>query len=207
MKCELINGDCLEEMKKIPDGSIDLVLTDPPYGIGKPKTTGFTKKRGDFGKYKTDKKVTKEYLDVIFRISKNQVIFGAQYYLDYLPPTKEMWMWDKKTGKNYFADGELIWTSYTGTIRIFQHQWCGCFKDSERGIKAVHPNQKPIKVMEWCLRKTNEGDTVLDPFMGSGTTGVACKNLNRNFIGIELDKEYYEIAKKRIEDIPLPDPN
>ena len=196
---QIIHGDCLEEMKKIPDGSVDLVLTDPPYGIySNKKATGFSKKRVDWGLAKKKKKVTKEYFDEIFRIGKNQVIFGAQYYIDYLKPTKEMWLWDKKTGKNYFADGELIWTSYRGTIRIFQHQWCGCFKASERGVKAQHPTQKPIAVMEWCLRKSKEGDTVLDPFMGSGTTGVACKNLNRNFIGIELDEEYFEIAKARI---------
>ena len=194
----LMLGDCLEKMKEIPDGSVDCVITDPPYGIGKMNTTGFTRTRGDFGKYLFDKKVKKEYFDEIFRVSKNQVIFGAQYYLDYLPPTKEMWVWDKKTGKNYFADGELIWTSYNGTLRIFPHQWCGCFKESERGIKSVHPTQKPIKVMEWCLRKTKNNDTVLDPFMGSGTTGVACANLSRNFIGIELDPTYFEIAKERI---------
>lgn len=200
----LIHGDCLEEMKKIPDGSIDLVLTDPPYGIYSDKeATGFSKKRVDWGLGEWDKKVSKEYFEEIFRISKNQVIFGAQYYIDYLKPTKEMWLWDKKTGKNYFADGELIWTSYNGTIRIFQHQWCGCFKASERKVKSVHPTQKPVAVMEWCMRKTKENDTVLDPFMGSGTTGIACKNLNRNFIGIELDKEYFEIANKRIYGLNL----
>ena len=195
---KVIQGDCLEVMKEIPDKSVDLLLTDPPYGIGKEKTTGFTKKRVDFNRYKTDIKVSKEYFDEMFRISKNQVIFGAQYYLDYLPPTKEMWVWDKKTGANYFADGELIWTSYNGTIRIFRHQWCGCFKDSERGIKAQHPTQKPIVVMEWCLRKTKENDIILDPFAGSGTTGVACKNLNRNYILIEKEPEYIDIINKRL---------
>jgi len=198
---ELYHGDCLIEMAKIPDGSVDLICTDPPYGIGKEKaTTGFTKKRGDFGGYGFDTKLSKDFFSEMFRVSKNQVIFGFQYYIPFFPETKEIWVWDKKTGKNYFADGELAWTSYTGTTRIFQHQWCGCFKASERGADKLHPTQKPVALMEWCLRNTKEGDTILDPFMGSGTTGVACANTGRGFIGIELDKDYFKIAEKRIKE-------
>jgi site-specific DNA-methyltransferase (adenine-specific) len=197
---QIILGDCLEVMRGFEDNQFDLVLTDPPYGIySNKKATGFSKKRVDWGLGDWDKRVTREYFDEMFRVSKNQVIFGANYYLDFLPPTKEMWVWDKKTGKNFFADGELMWTSYTGTTRIFLHQWCGAFKDSERGIKAQHPTQKPIAVMKWCLRKTKEGDQILDPFVGSGSTLIACKNLNRNYIGIEINPDYVKIAEDRLK--------
>jgi site-specific DNA-methyltransferase (adenine-specific) len=121
---QVVNGDCLEAMKLIPDKSIDMILTDPPYGIySDKKATGFAKKRVDWGLGEWDKKVEKKYFDEMFRISKNQVIWGLNYYIDYLFPTKEIWVWDKKTGNNFFADGELAWTSFKGTLRIFRHQW------------------------------------------------------------------------------------
>lgn len=195
---KIIQGDCLEVMKDFKDNQFDLVITDPPYGIySDKKATGFAKKRIDWGLGNWDKKVSSEYFKQIFRVSKNQVIFGAQYYFDYLPPTKEVWVWDKKTGDNFFADGELIWTSYRGTLRIFRHQWCGAFKDSERGQNAEHPTQKPVALIKWCMRYTNESDTILDPFAGSGSTLRAAKDLNRKCTVIEINPAYIEIIKKR----------
>ncbi len=196
---QVVCGDCLPIMRLIPDKAIDLVLCDPPYGIyTDKKATGFSKKRIDWGLGNWDKKVKKEYFDEIFRISKNQVIFGLQYYIDYLSSTKEVWLWDKKTGNNFFADGELAWTSYTGTLRIFRHQWCGAFKASERKEKSQHPTQKPIELMKWCMRNTKEDDVILDPFAVSGSTLVAAKQLGRKYIGIEINKYYCDIARDRL---------
>mgnify|MGYP001570954458 CR=1 FL=1 len=196
---QILQGDCLEVMKTFPDKSIDLILTDLPYGIySDKKVTGFAKKRIDWGLGNWDIKVGKNYFDEMFRISKNQVIFGLQYYIDCLLPTKEVWVWDKKTGNNFFADGELAWTSYSGTLRIFRHQWCGAFKDSERKEKSQHPTQKPVELMKWCMRNTKENDIILDPFLGSGTTAVAAKQLGRKYIGIEISEKYCQIARDRL---------
>lgn len=201
-------ADCLEFMKQLPDKCVDLVLTDPPYGIFKRKDSGIMfGKETIYSKDKTasdwDNRPTKEYIDEIKRISKNYVIWGGNYMADLIGYCKEPWVWDKKTGNNGYADGELAFTSYDGTLRIYHHQWCGAFKDSERGERAIHPTQKPVQLMQWCLRKTNENDLILDPFLGSGTTAVACQNLHRNFIGIEIDKKYCEIAEKRLRQKPL----
>ena len=109
-------------------------------------------------------------------------------------------IWNKLTGNNTYADGEMAWTSFKkGTLRIYTHQWCGAFKDSERGLKNWHPTQKPQALMEWVIgRYTDKGDIVLDPFLGSGTTVEACKLLHRNFIGIEINPDYCKVAEKRL---------
>jgi DNA modification methylase len=108
-------------------------------------------------------------------------------------------VWNKKTGNNTYADGELAFTNTVGTMRIFNHQWCGAFKDSERGLRAIHPTQKPVQLMEWCIKLCSLANTILDPFMGSGTTLVAAKQLNRKAIGIEIEEKYCEIAVKRLQ--------
>ena len=202
----IICGDCLEVLKEMPDKCVDLCLTDPPYGIFKPM--GENGAMGNFsgmGKDASewDKIPSKEVFDEIKRISKNYVIWGGNYFADKIGYCKEPWIWDKKTGDNFFADGELAFTSYQGTLRIYHHQWCGAFKDSERGLKAIHPTQKPLELMRWCLRKTEENDLILDPFLGSGTTAVACQELHRRFIGIEISEKYCEIARERLKQKPL----
>ena len=203
MTVELMLGDCLEEMKKLKDKSIDLILCDPPYGLEWSPTTLFgketpqTKSLNDLQRW--DKKPNKEIFDEIIRIGKNWIIWGGNYFADYLGACRSPLIWDKKTGDNNYADGEMAFTSFQkGTLRIFRHQWCGAFKDSERGIQNLHPTQKPVELMLWCIRKVPEAKTILDPFMGSGTTGVACVKLDRNFIGMEIDPKYFEIAKRRI---------
>lgn len=199
----LIHGDCLQEMKKIPDGSIDLVLTDPPYGVKADKgTSGFgsAKNRHYIGGW--DKKTPgKEYFDEILRIGKTVLIFGGNFFTDKLPARGHWIVWDKKgevAFKNPFSDCELIWTSIKKKpIKKYVFKQQGFITDSKD--VRVHPTQKPSELVQQLIEVySKDGDTILDPFMGSGTTGVACKNLNRNFIGIELDKDYFEIAKARI---------
>ena len=209
MKSEIILGDCLEVMRTMPDKSFDLVLTDPPYGIFTREDDGMMfGKETIYSKDKTaskwDKRPSKEYFDEIKRVGKDYVIWGGNYFADILGACKEPWLWDKQTGNNGYADGEMAFTSYQGTLRIFHHQWCGAFKASERGQRAMHPTQKPIELMKWCLRKTEEGQTILDPFMGSGTTAIAAKQMNRNFIGIEISPEYVKIANERLSALSEP---
>lgn len=203
IKNTIICNDCLEVMKQLPDKCVDLVLTDPPYGLTWSPTTLFgketpqTKALSDLQSW--DKKPTFQVFEEIIRVSKNQIIWGGNYFCDYLGAFKRPLIWNKLTGNNNYADGELAWTSLGGTMRIFTHQWCGAFKDSERGVRNVHPTQKPRELMLWCIRQLKDVKLVLDPFFGSGTTGVACESLGINYIGIEISPEYCRIAEKRIQ--------
>ncbi len=242
---ELIHGDCLEEMKKIPDGSVDLVLTDPPYG-----TTAC----------KWDTIIPFEPMwEQLKRVTKKNgaiVLFGSQPFTSALVMSNPKmfryeWVWDKGKGSNpllarkqpmkshenimvfaekqtnynpQMTDGKSYKIPRTGGNRT--NSIVGAKSDNKDFIQKtdptkrypqtiqrfsihcgskIHPTQKPVALMEYLTKTyTNEGETVLDFTMGSGTTGVACKNLNRNFIGIELDETYYNIAKKRIENTTLP---
>ena len=180
------------------------ILTDPPYGIFK-NTGGDGKMFGKETIYSIDDKAAQwdsrpddDLLRSLMKF-KEYVIWGGNYFADVLGASKGVLVWDKKTGNNSYADCELAWTNATGTTRILHHQWCGAFKDSERGERSVHPTQKPIAVMAWAIGFC-KSDTILDPFMGSGTTGVACAKMGKKFIGIELDEDYFNIACRRIEE-------
>lgn len=203
MKVELMQGDCLELMKNIPDKSVDLVLTDPPYGKKADKGThGFgSAKNRRYGGGWDNKRQGKEYFNEIMRVSKNAIIFGGNYFCDMLPPSTHWIFWDKKGDiqfHNPFADGELIYTTFRKPVKRIVFIQQGFINDSKD--KRYHPTQKPSELVQILLEKyTLDGDTILDPFMGSGSTGVACVNTGRNFIGIELNENYYNIAKQRIE--------
>jgi DNA modification methylase len=207
-------GDCLDLMKEMPDKSVDLVLTDPPYGIG--EAAGKNKNRGgpvfgkkqnfvdavDYGNLEWDNAPpSEEYFNEMFRISKNQIIFGGNFF-DF-PPSSCWIVWDKDNGDNDFADCELAWTSFKSAVRKFTWRWNGLLQeDMAHKEKREHPTQKPLPLMEWCLQKYSEsGDLILNPFLGSGTTAVACKKLGRNFIGIEKEPAYVGIALKRLEKV------
>ena len=202
---KLIHADCLEVMKEMPDNSVDCVVTDPPYGIGeaagKNKTRGERVPATDYGVLDWDNAPpNQDYFDELIRVSKNQVIFGGNFFD--LPPSPCWIVWDKDNGACDFADCELAWTSFKTAVRLFKYKWHGMLQGNmAHKEKRVHPTQKPLPVMEWIIRNfTQEGETILDPFMGSGTTGVACAKLGREFMGIELHEPYYEIAKKRISE-------
>ena len=204
MDIQLYNGDFLELMKNIPDGSVDLVLTDPPYSKKADKGTngfGSAKNRRYSGGWDSQRP-TKEVFDEMLRIAKNAIIFGGNYFCDILPPSNHWIFWDKKGDiafQNPFADGELIYTTFKKPIKRIVFKQQGFITDSKD--KRYHPTQKPSELVEMLIKEySDEGDTILDCFMGSGTTGVACINTNRNFIGIELDKGYFDIAEKRIKE-------
>lgn len=203
---QLYRADCLDILPTL--GSVDAVITDPDYGIhDTKKKTGFIKPRIDTGANSWRGRPSNATLIAVRGIAPIVVIWGFGYFASALGDCVAPLVWDKKTGANFFADGELAWTSFkTGTLRIFRHQWCGCFKDSERGQKAKHPTQKPIKLIEWCIEQCDrhgQANTILDPYMGSGTTGVACVKTGRRFVGVEIDPDYFEIAKRRIQEAQM----
>ena len=206
----VVCGDCLEVMRGMPDGGVDFVLTDPPYGIGESNKKNLS--RGnmaapkDYGDYSWDKeKIGRDKVEEIRRISKDQIIFGGNYYAGWLPSSSCWIVWDKRNGDNDFADCELAWTSLKKAVRKIEHTWNGMIRQG--GEERFHPTQKPLRVMEWIIdRFTSPNDLILDPFAGSGTTLVAAKMLGRRYIGIEIDPKYCAIAEERLRNTtpPLP---
>ena len=198
-------GDCLELMKEIPDKSIDLIVTDPPYGKKADKgTNGFgTSKNRRYQGGWDNQRPDKQVFDEMFRISKNLIIFGANYFCDMLPFSNHWIFWDKKgdiSFKNPFADGELIYTTFTSPIKrvVFKQQ--GFITDSKD--KRYHPTQKPSELIQMLIEQySNEGDIILDPFLGSGTTAKMAVLNNRHYIGFELDSQYFDIACKRLDEL------
>lgn len=187
----LINGDC-EEMLPIKS---DAVVTDPPYGIGEHGGACRTRGKPGYSKHADkgwdDETPSKEIFDAILESSETVVIWGGNYFADKLPPTMGWLYWRKLMGGD-FSDGELAWTSKRMALR----EYTKCPK----GMDKAHPCEKPVALMAWAMErcKVPEGATVLDPYMGVGTTGVACLRTGRNFIGIERDAEYYKTACDRI---------
>ena len=198
------NCDCLEFMKQVPDGYFDLVLTDPPYGIDAGGGVGGTyakkgwKKRIIHDKKEWDKEIpSKEYFDEIQRISKNSIIFGGNYFAHLLPASKGWIYWSKRMGGN-FSDGELAWTSFDRGLKAVE-----IGRQQELApLERVHPTQKTPKLFRWILTEyinRENTKTIFDPFMGSGTTAIACKSLGLDWCGCELEADYCEIARKRLE--------
>jgi DNA modification methylase len=183
----------------MPDETLDAVITDPPYGLGenskKNKSREKLAKPLDYGNYDWDSQpASKEQINCCRKISKKQVFFGGNYFE--LPPSPSWIVWDKlNTGD--FADCELAWTSHKKAVRKFTYLWNGMIKQHPED--RFHPTQKPLALMKWVIENyTDNNDTILDPFMGSGTTGVACVQTGRKFIGIEIEPKYFDIACERI---------
>ena len=191
--CRLILGDCRDVLPTLP--KVDAVVTDPPYGIGEDggKFRGRTGQRIKvLPKMGWDvTRPDREVFDLILQAGDEQIIWGGNYFADFLPPSKGWLYWQKLMGGD-FSDGELAWTSRDKALREFT-----C---CPKGKGGLHPTQKPVEVMQWCLALLPDAATILDPFMGSGTTGVACVNLGRSFIGIEREPSYFDIACRRIEE-------
>lgn len=194
-------GDCRDILPTL--GQVDAVVTDPPYGIGeaagKAKTRGKLAKAIDYGDDDwDDQPIDSDLITSVRAAGRWQIIFGGNYYD--CPPTSCWLVWDKENGANDFADCELAWTNLPKAVRRIRYMWNGMLRANgeERGD---HPTQKPIGVMKWAIGHLPEPNhTILDPFMGSGTTGVAAVQMGRDFIGIEREPKYFDIACKRIED-------
>lgn len=201
----IILGDCLEFMRKLPDKCIDLVLTDPPYGIGVGKSQSewkgvCAKQRGYTAKTWDEAIPSKEYFAEMTRVSKNQIIWGGNYFTDRLPNSSCWLVWNKLNGENDFADCELAFTSFKKAVRLFEFRWQGMLQGDMKHKEArVHPTQKPVPLFSWCLEQYSKpGDIVLDPFSGSGTTAIAAHRLGRRFICVEKDAEYHAASVERL---------
>lgn len=187
----------------LPMLDVDAVVSDPPYGIGFAHGGG----GGKLARSTVFAGVAiagddKPFDPSDFLRFRTVVLWGANHYAERLPSSAGWLIWDKRDGvcSNDQADCEIAWTNAPMPARLMRHLWNGMLKASERGESRVHPTQKPVAVMEWCLKLvTVTGEKVLDPFMGSGTTGVACAKLGRKFIGIEIEPKYFDIACRRIE--------
>lgn len=194
--CTLYLGDCREVLPTL--GRVDAVITDPPYGIGKDGQTESTGKHGGRKGYEflgwDSARPTPDVFAAILKAAPTPVIWGGNYFADLLPPTGKWFVWDKGQRINQ-PDGELAWTSMPGALRIATMNRVKLLLDG-----AEHPTQKPVDLMMWCLDQLPDATTILDPFMGSGTTGVACARLCRRFIGIEIEPRYFDIACRRIEE-------
>jgi len=186
--CRLILGDCLEVLPTLDP--VDAVVTDPPYGISANRMTlGKGKKQFSRGRGWDDERPNIAWIPDFARWF---CVWGGNYFADILPPTNDILVWHKLNDGRSFSECEFAWTNAGKQVRIRQHHWSGEEKS--------HPTQKPLAVMEWSLGFFPDAHAVLDPFMGSGTTGVACARLGRRFIGIEIDETYFDIACRRIEE-------
>ena len=193
---QITNEDNMLLMARYPDNYFDLAIVDPPYGIGINESIGRRKgeKHSGYKKVKWDNEIpTKDYFNELFRVSKNQIIWGGNYFLDYLNATPCFLMWDKGFSELVtFAQFELAWTSFKTSSKKFNH--------SHIQNDKQHPTQKPIKLYKWILDKyANEGDKILDTHLGSGSIAIACHDYKFDLTACELDKEYFDKAMERIE--------
>tara|TARA_R100001163_G_C5054844_1_gene191343 strand:- start:131 stop:730 length:600 start_codon:yes stop_codon:yes gene_type:complete len=188
-----ITNECnMKLMSRYKDNYFDLAIVDPPFGIDS-RMQG-TKNMGKQDTSWNDKIPDKKYFTELFRVSKNQIIWGANYYANLLSNERDWLVWDKKQGDLGFSMHELAWTSFDKTPKIVRIQ-------TLRGhIKRIHPCEKPVKLYEWLLMEyANSGDKIIDTHLGSGSIAIACHNLNYDLTACELDKEYFNSAIKRIE--------
>jgi site-specific DNA-methyltransferase (adenine-specific) len=200
-KSEIYNIDCIEGMKKYPDNYFELAIVDPPYGINVNMNAGRKKdtksKKRIIKKWDNDTP-SKNYWDELFRCSKNQIVCGANYFTDFLPISMGWIFWDKCVAAGCsFSDGELIWTSYNQSLKKAVIPYSGFI--GMEGEK-FHPTTKPIKLYKWILNKyAKEGDKILDTHLGSGSSRIAAYDLGFEFIGFELDEDYFKASDKRFK--------
>ena len=201
------NMDCLNFMKHIPNNFFDLIITDPPYGvdIAKSGKVGYSNERAKVTEFKPSEwdnsLPDKIYFKEMLRVSKNQIIFGGNYMTKFLPPSSCWIVWDKRKNEFCnFADCELAWTSFETAIRIFRYKWDGMLQENMKWKeKRFHITQKPIALGRWLLKKYAEkGNTIFDPFAGSGSFLIASKQKGFKFIGCEIDENYYKVINERL---------
>lgn len=190
LKNQIHLGDCLDFMRQMPDKCVDLVLTDPPYGIGydrqaaKQSGTKHGKAAAAKKEYKgsglDDQIPQNEVFSEIIRVSKNQIIFGGNYFSHILPPSSGWIFWDKETGSNQFSDGELAWSSFDIPLRKVTYTWNG--------------------MIQGDMKNKEKGMSIFDPFSGSGTTALACHDLGLDFICVEKDPDYHAASVKRLQE-------
>ena len=194
----ITNEDNMQLMARYEDKHFDLAIVDPPYGLGNRLSNGGGKRKDDPSRLlyvdkEWDILPTAEYWKELFRVSKNQVVFGANYFLKYLPNTRGFVCWDKNQSMPTLSACELVWTSFDKPAKIM--------KKSSTDLNRFHPTQKPIYVYEFMFNycKTQKGDKILDTHLGSGSIAIACHDYGFDLTACELDKEYYDKAMQRIQ--------
>ena len=199
-KIELHNVDCLPFMKQCKDKQFDLAIVDPPYGLGidgqkESKKKGAQIRKAHEFKGWDNAIPNKEYFDELKRISKNQIVWGANYFTEFLEPTKAWVFWYKGQQGLTMSDGEMAWTSLKKVTRMVNIHRTHIWQEN-----PMHPTQKPVKLYKWLLKNyAEEGQTIFDSHLGSGSIAIACDELGFDFTGLEIDKGYFEEANKRID--------
>lgn len=198
---EVFNEDCIEGMKRYPDKCFDLAVVDPPYGID---VTKLKIRANDKNKHWDKNTPTQEYFDELFRVSKNQIIWGMNFLNDYLGRCEKTIIWDKQNDGTFGSDYELAWTSFEGSRQeICRIMWYGYFYPKDE-LPLIHPTQKPKKLYRWMLSKfAKQGDKILDTHLGSGSSRIAAYKAGLDFTAFEIDTEYYEKQERRFQDFKL----
>ena len=203
---EVYNEDCVEGLKRFSDNHFDLAIVDPPYGIGAGSKSFINRntankraekfyKDNDWDKCTPDA----EYWKQLMRVSKNWIVWGGNYFTEYLPPARCFIVWDKKTGANSYADCELALTNIDSNARIITKFWLGAHAQDDDG--RIHPTQKPIMVYDFIYQNyAKEGYKILDTHLGSGSNRISAQKNGFDFTGFEIDKDYYEAQEKRFKD-------
>ena len=207
MRREVYNIDCMEYMKTLPDKCFDLVIADPPYGIKEDGLKNHSRsklaKAQEYAPKDWDKQaMPKEFFDEIIRVSKNQIIWGANHFISRIPYDSPCWIvWDKDNGNNDFADCELAWTSFKTAVRRFKYRWAGMLQENMKNKeRRIHPCQKPVALYAWLLQHfIPQGGVIFDPMMGSQSSRIAAHRLGFDYVGCELNKEYFDKGCERFK--------
>jgi len=202
----IYNEDCLQALKAMADKQFDLAIVDPPYGIGMDSTHFKTKssnaKPNDYGKKDWDNAIpNKEYFNELLRVSRHQIVWGGNYFVENLTNSSCWVVWDKDNGDSIHADCELAWTSFKTGVKKVKWLWHGMRQQNMKNKeKRIHPTQKPVALYRWLLYEfAKEGDKILDTHLGSGSIAIACWDMGYDLTAYEVDKEYYDNACKRLE--------
>ena len=213
---EFINADCMDVMRQYPDGYFDLAIVDPPYFSGPEKRKYYGRKISPIGVQRLYGQTSEweipgtEYFEELFRVSKNQIIWGVNYFQYNFAPGRIVW--DKVNGQSSFSDCEIAYCSFHDSVRLFRYMWNGMMQGKsiseghiQQGNKSlnemrIHPTQKPVNLYIWLLHNyASDGDKILDTHVGSASSLIACKELGFEYVGCELDKNIYNLAKQRLE--------
>jgi site-specific DNA-methyltransferase (adenine-specific) len=206
-RIRLINGDCVEFIRGLPDKCFELAVVDVPYGIGVYKSGvmggGVLARQSTYRPTNWDNDApTQDYWNQLFRVSVNQIAWGANHFISRIPIDSSCWIvWDKENGENNFADCELAWSSFDKAVRLFRYKWQGMLQaDMKNKEQRIHPTQKPVALYRWLLHNyANEGDRILDTHGGSMSSVIACHEKGFAITCLELDPDYYDAGLARVQ--------
>jgi len=197
---QFILGDCLEHMKQMPDNAFELAIVDPPYGIGRfgSRVELASSKNAKINEW--DIAPTQAYFDELFRVSRSQIIWGANNFC--LPPTEYFIVWDKQQTVDNFASAEYAWTNCKVPAKVFRYSIHKAMSDRKAEGGKIHPTQKPVALYKWLLKNyAKQGDKILDTHVGSASSLIACHQMGFEYLGFEIDEEYYNKAVERLETV------